>query len=161
MALDYLVVRIASSTNLWKEARTERFREGIDRLERPPIGPKHFIPIESRHSYGGNLASPLAKVQIWSAGDIDAGIGQVHGALRVVGKVLQKLVSQGNHLMRLLTLSSNPPRHNHVAAFPVCSPVGIARQGSRRKPLPCHHCSRIQSARERYSNPLFAIEVTG
>src|SRR5262249_18781013 len=112
-------------------------------------------------SHRGDLASSLAHIEVWRAAKIDASIGEVDAALRVMGKTCKELLSHLHDMMRLTADAGHSSSHANIAALTKGSTVGITRQCIVWESLPSHDDASVESPGQGHPDRLVPVQITG
>src|SRR6266571_14137 len=147
MALREPGVGFLHTMNVSKKFRTEQAQSPIFGLEGAETA-EDFSAIVARHTDRSNFTSLLVQVEVGSAPNINAAIGEVHGTFRVIRKTSEKFRACGKHLKRLIAEFGDAPRHANIVVVAEHAPESVARKIARSGFLPsCNH-ARVQPARQ-------------
>src|SRR5919108_4160521 len=104
---------------------------------------KDFSAVVAGHSNRGNFASLLVQVQVGGAANIDATVGEIHRAFRVIGKPGEKFLAGRQHLKRLVTDFGDTPRHTYIVVVAEHASKRVARKIAGSGPLPRGNHARV------------------
>src|SRR5258708_31840405 len=120
---------------------------------------KYLAAVGSDHLHWGDLSGPFANPKVTGTAHIRAGVREVYTALSVMGKAREELVSHLDHLVGLSAELSHLSRQDDVLAIAKHPAKRIAGKRLTRGLPPGHHHTGIQSACQRYANPLVTIKI--
>src|SRR5687768_17448455 len=83
-----------------EQIRREQTGRGWYRLEGPDAA-EDFPAVVSRHPDRGDLAGSLVDVEVGRARDVGAPVGEVHGALGVLGEAPKERLPDADDFVRL------------------------------------------------------------
>src|SRR5580692_6952959 len=135
-------VSLLCLTNMIEKLGTENAAGRRHRLEHHGL-PNYFATIRSHHLCRCYLSSLFADIEVRSTVYVDASLGQIYAALRIMREMGHKLIADRDHLMGLLAELCDSLRYLDILTFPICPSKRVTRHRAGSGLIPSHDHSGV------------------
>src|SRR5260370_32003141 len=150
MSLKLSRIGASGGLDLGEELRTKQARNRWCRFERPPAA-EYFAAVVPGDPHGGDSPGLLVHIEIRGVTYVDAPVGEVDRTLRVTGKPREKVASNWDHLVALVTQPCHAARQNNVLRISEHAAEGIAGKHFGLSLMPCPDHPAVQPPGQRHS----------